>query len=113
MYGKFVRLLYDMQMLVQGLFCLASPIGLSVLGAWLLVTYASVGTWIYALLVVSGTFIGLYSMISFILKVSRQSAALERAAEEKEKQRRRARRLSQTSAKEAKDLSDTTDTSTP
>ncbi len=109
MYDKLVRLMYDMQMLIQGLFCLATPIGLSVLASWLLVTYAAVGAWIYALLVVLGTFVGLFSMISFILKVSRQSAALARAAEEKEKQRRRARRAHRSEQESAPAPSDTKD----
>ena len=92
MYNKMVRFLYGVQVLMQAIACLLTPIALGTLGAWLLVRYALVDTWIYAVLILVGTLIGLWSMIRFVLKVSAQLSAIDRASEQKERERRRAQR---------------------
>ena len=79
MYGKLVRVLYDVHMVFQAIFCLLLPIGLAVGGAYLFVRYLSVGEWIYALLISLGVLAGLWSMVRFLLKTAAQVRALEAA----------------------------------
>ena len=76
---KIVNAAYILNIVSQAFFNLAFPIGVGVLGSFLLVKYASVGSWIYALLVVLGAVIGFYSMIKFVLSAM---AALERLEKE-------------------------------
>lgn len=76
---KIVNAAYILNIVSQAFFNLAFPIGVGVFGSFLLVKYASVGSWIYALLVVLGAVIGFYSMIKFVLSAM---AALERLEKE-------------------------------
>jgi|GEM_PF-2959497 len=92
MYGKLVRVMYDLHMALQALFCLALPIALAVGGGFLLVTYAALGEWIYAVLIPLGVFSGLWSMIRFLLTCARQMRAMEAARERAAAERRRAKR---------------------
>ena len=69
-------------MAVQAIVSLASPIGIGILSAWLLDKYTEVGAWIYVVLIVLGVLLGLYSMVSFILKTSRAIEALEKQHKE-------------------------------
>ena len=66
-YTQFVGVLYVLNIVWQALFSLAAPIGLGFLISYLLVTYASSPTWIYAPLLVIGALSGLISMVKFIL----------------------------------------------
>jgi F0F1-type ATP synthase assembly protein I len=81
-YRKFVTPIYLLNMTVQALVSLASPIGIGIFSAWLLDKYTEVGPWIYVVLIVLGVLLGLYSMISFILKASRAIEALEKQHKE-------------------------------
>lgn len=67
MYRRFINAMYVLNILFQAIFDLLVPIGLGVLGAFLLTKYTEIGGWIWAVLPVLGTFTGLYSMIKFIL----------------------------------------------
>ncbi len=89
MYSKLVRFVYGLQLFSQGLFCLLLPPAMGVGGAWLLVHYAQLGEWIYALLITLGALCGLWSMIRYILKVSVQVQAMDRADEERRRAERR------------------------
>ncbi|MBQ8380450.1 MAG: hypothetical protein IJY18_01005 [Clostridia bacterium] len=53
-----------------------------ILFAWLLVKYASVGTWIYVVFIMLGVFSGLYSMVVFILRAQRALEAIEKQNQE-------------------------------
>ena len=67
MYRKLVSALYVLNIVSQAIFTLATPIALGALASYLLVKYASVPSWIWAVLVTLGALTGLYSMIKFIL----------------------------------------------
>ena len=87
MYKKFITPIYTVTILFQSFFSLLTPIGLMWLFAWLLNTYAGVEAWIFAVFILIGVFIGLYSMISFIIKASRALEYLEREARKEERSR--------------------------
>ena len=80
---KIVSVAYIINIVSQAIFNLAFPIGLGVLGSYLLVRFASVGAWIYALLVTLGALIGFYSMIKFVLSAMAALERLEREQREK------------------------------
>ena len=80
---KTINALYVINIMSQAIFDLAVPIGLGLLCSWLLSTYASVGTWIYAFLIPLGALVGLYSMIKFVLSAMAALERLEREQNEK------------------------------
>ena len=67
MYGKLVSVMYVTNIIFQAFITLLIPAGLGWLCSWLLVTYASCPTWVYAPLIVLGVLVGFYSMIKFVL----------------------------------------------
>ena len=83
MYKKFISAMYVLNILFQALYTLALPIGIGVLASFLLTKYASAPKWIWALLLTMGVFIGLYSMIKFILTAMRNLERLENEQAEK------------------------------
>ncbi len=83
MYGKFVTPVYLINMVLQALFSLLTPIGLMLGLAFLLVTYVGWPTWVFVVFIMLGVFSGLYSMVTFILRASRALEALERQHREK------------------------------
>ena len=80
MYGKLISAMYVLNIIFQSFFNLAFPIGLAILGSWLLVEKSGAPGWIYAPLVIAGVAIGFSSMIKFILSAMR---ALDRLEEQK------------------------------
>ena len=76
---KTINALYVINIMSQAIFDLAMPIGVGFFISWLLVRYATVGAWIYAVLMPVGAMAGLYSMIKFVLSAM---AALERLERE-------------------------------
>ena len=82
MYRKFISAMYLLNIIFQSFFNLAFPIGLAILGSWLLVEKAGAPGWIYAPLVIVGVAIGFVSMVRFILSATR---ALDRLEEERNK----------------------------
>lgn len=87
MSGKWVHGLYILNLGIQGLFCLVSPIALLTALAWYLVERRGMaGSWLYAALIFAGVLIGFFSMIKFIVRASAQIQALEEAQRQKKKQ---------------------------
>ncbi len=80
-YKKIVSPLYVINIVIQSLVDLVVPIGVCFLIAWLLATYASLGGWIYAVLIPLGAITGFFSMISFILRASAALEAIEKQSE--------------------------------
>lgn len=80
-----VTALYTFEMISQSLFTLVLPVGIGFGAAYFLTRRFDFPDWIYVPFLLAGTFLGLYSMISYILTVSRQMEALEKQAHEKEK----------------------------
>ncbi len=83
-YGKFVSAVYILNVIVQSFFSLACPMGLGLLSAWLLVEKASAPSFLYALLIVFGALVGLYSMVKFILDTMTAVERLEKQHKDKD-----------------------------
>lgn len=86
MYRRFVRALYALNILMQALFTLLTPVGIGVLGAWWLVSRHGVGEWIYALLILCGFGCGLFGMIRFLLTAFGTLERIESEQAQKQKQ---------------------------
>lgn len=84
-YGKFVSTVYIINVIIQGFFSLACPMGLGILGAWLLVEKAGAPTFVYPILIILGTLIGLYSMVKFVLDTMAAVERIEKQNEQKGK----------------------------
>ena len=85
-----------LNLLFQAIYTLALPIGIGALASFLLVKYASAPGWIWAVLLTLGVFIGLYSMVRFIIAyadgMDRQEKQREKElAAKKEKEERQSR----------------------
>ncbi|MBR2466931.1 MAG: AtpZ/AtpI family protein [Clostridia bacterium] len=83
-YGKFVNAVYIINVIVQSFFSLACPMGLGFLSAWLLVEKAGAPAFLYAVLIVLGALVGIYSMIKFIIDTM---TAVERLEKQREKRK--------------------------
>lgn len=81
-YKRLITPIYVINIIFQSLISLVSPILVMILFAWLLVKYASVGTWIYVVFIMLGVFSGLYSMVVFILRAQRALEAIEKQNQE-------------------------------
>ena len=81
-YRRFISPIYTINMIIQAIVTLLSPIGCMFLIAWLFDKYTEVGPWIYVVLILLGVFSGLYSMVVFILSASRALEALEKQHKE-------------------------------
>ena len=103
MYSKFVHAFYYFNIIVQSVFSLLCPVGLLTLLAWFLTSRNYTGEWIYAVLILFGIAIGLFSMFRFITDATAQVRALEKAAKEKEKEKEKARRITEKKNQESED----------
>ena len=83
MYKRFVNALYLLNIIFQGFLNLLTPIGLGLLISYLLTSYANSPSWIYAPFTVFGVFVGLFSMVKFILSATK---ALDRLEKEQAKE---------------------------
>ena len=83
-YGKFVSAVYIINVIIQSFFSLLCPMGIGLLCAWLLVEKADAPKFLYAVLIVLGALIGIYSMIKFILDTMSAVERLEKQHKEKE-----------------------------
>ena len=88
MQRKLIRGMYLWNLVLQSILSLLTPIGFSTLVAYLL-SERGVGSWIYAVLIILGVFVGLSSMIRFLLAATAQIERLEQEHQSKDKQRRR------------------------
>ena len=87
MYNKFVNVLYLLNIIFQSFLNLLTPIGLGLLISYVLTAYAGAPTWIYAPFTVFGVFVGLFSMIKFILSAMSALDRLEKEQKTREKER--------------------------
>lgn len=96
MHKKIFNALELLNILFQAFYTLALPIGIGALASFLLTKYASAPSWIWAVLLIVGVFIGLYSMIKYILTATsgmdkRNKQIKHFKAEEEEKEARQQR----------------------
>lgn len=87
MYRKLVNSLYILNIVFQAFFTLVFPIGIAIAVSWYLVEKKSFESWIYVVLIMPSVFIGLYSMIKFILSACRTLDNLEKEQKERDKNR--------------------------
>lgn len=85
MYKKPVSTLYAINIVSQAIFTMVIPIGLGALVSYLLTTHASVGPWIWAVLIPLGAISGIISMIKFVLSAMSGLNSLEKQHRETSK----------------------------
>ena len=88
MYRKLMSALQMLNLLFQALYSLAFPIGVGALASYLLTKYASAPRCIWAVLILIGTFMGLYSMVKFLLSALSGLERLEKGREMADAERR-------------------------
>ena len=106
MYSKLTNALHLMNIVFQSFYSLALPIGIGALASHLLTKHASVGGWIWAVLLTVGVFIGLYSMVKYLLSATANLQRLEKQREADraatvEKEQRRAKLIADISKMES------------
>lgn len=102
---KLFNALQVLNVLFQAIYSLALPIGIGVLVSYLLTRFASVPGWIYAVMIILGVLMGLYSMVKYILIALGNMDRAEKQYEEnvklqREKEEHRERLRSQAKIKE-------------
>lgn len=80
-YKKLITPLYVINITVQAIVSLVSPILLMLLFAYLITKYTATGGWVYVVFIMLGVFSGLYSMVVFILRAGRALEAIEKQHE--------------------------------
>ena len=85
MYKKIVNSLYLINIIFQAFFSLLFPVGCALLLAWYMVEKRDMPSWLYVILIVLGVFIGLFSMVKFILSAMSAFERLEKEQKAKEK----------------------------
>ena len=85
-YHKLLTPLYVINIVLQAMISLISPIAVMFFFAWLLVTRLAVGSWIYVVFIMIGVFSGLYSMVVFILGAMRTLDAIEKQHSDKKEE---------------------------
>lgn len=89
MYKKLYNVLYIINIVLQGFWCLVFPLGIGFGIAWLLVEYADLPRWIFAVGMTFGVFVGLVSMCRFLISATEAMERLERSRRaEKEAKKR-------------------------
>ena len=114
MYRKITNALHLMNIAFQAFYSLALPIGIGALAAYLLTKHTSVGAWVWPVLMMLGVFVGLYSMIKFILSATANFQRLEEQrdklrAENAEKEQKRAELLAELKKQEGEVNDDRTE----
>ena len=89
MYKGVVNALYLLNIIFQSFLNLLTPIGIGLLLSYLLTSYAGAPPWIWAVLTVFGVFVGLLSMIKFILSAMAALDRLEKEQKERASQKNR------------------------
>ena len=92
MYKKIVNTVYLINIIIQSFVSLLFPIAVAILAAWYLAEQRSVGKWIYVVLILFGVFIGLFSMVKFVLSAMSAFENLEREQAEKAKNQKKSQK---------------------
>ncbi len=91
MYKKFMNAFSLMNILFQAIYSLVLPIGFGVLFSFLATKYLSAPKWIWAVLLILGTLVGLFSMIKFLLTALSGFERLEKEQETSAREKRDAK----------------------
>jgi len=92
LYKKIVNSVYLINIIIQSFVSLLFPIAVAILVAWYLAEQRSVGKWIYVVLILFGVFIGLFSMVKFVLSAMSAFENLEREQAEKAKNQKKSQK---------------------
>ena len=84
MYNKIVNSLYLINVIFQAFFSLLFPMGCALLLAWYMVEKKDMPSWLYVVLIISGVFIGLFSMVKFVLSAMKAFENLEKEQKARE-----------------------------
>ena len=87
MYKKFISAFHMMNILLQALYSLALPIGIGALASYLLTKQVDAPGWTWAVLMLIGTFTGLYSMVRYILTATKGIEQMKKLNAEAEAER--------------------------
>ena len=79
---RFMNAMYALNIILQAFWSLLFPIGLGVLFGWLLTEKAGMGNYVFVILILLGVFVGLISMVRFLISAL---AGLERLEKEQNK----------------------------
>ena len=77
MHNKLFSFLYAINIVSQAIFSLLVPVGLMFAAAWLLVSRVGAPKFVYAFAIILGFFIGVYSMIRFVMTATANLERLE------------------------------------
>ena len=77
MYKKLVSAMYVLNIVAQAIFTLLTPPAILFLASYLLIKYCSLDEWIYAIAIPVGMFLGIGSMVKFILAAMRNLDRIE------------------------------------
>lgn len=77
-----VSTVFGINSVIQAIFSLLTPVAVAVLVSMLLTKKFGVGTWIYAVLIVLGVFVGLVSMVKYLLAMAEAEKARQKELEE-------------------------------
>ena len=76
-----VSTVFGINSVIQAIFCLLTPVAVAVLISMLLTKKFGVGTWIYAVLIVLGVFVGLVTMVKYLLAMAEAERARQKELE--------------------------------
>ena len=79
---RFMNAMYAMNIILQAFWSLLFPIGAGVFFGWLLTEKAGLGDYVFVILILLGVFVGLISMVRFLISAL---AGLERLEKEQNK----------------------------
>jgi len=78
---NFMNAMYALNIVLQGFWSLLFPVGAGVLLGWLLTEKCGMGNYVFVILILLGVFVGIVSMIRFLISAL---AGLERLEKEQQ-----------------------------
>lgn len=78
---NFMNAMYALNIVLQGFWSLLFPVGVGILLGWLLTEKCGMGDYVFVILILLGVFVGIVSMVRFLLSAL---AGLERLEKEQQ-----------------------------
>ncbi len=86
MYRHFLNAVYGFHYAVQAIFTLLTPIAVMALAAWFFTSKLGAPSWLWAVLLILGTFAGLFSMVKYLINVGDAEKRREKEQKDNAKQ---------------------------
>ena len=80
---RFMNTMYAMNIILQAFWSVLFPVGLGVFFGWLLTEKAGLGNYVFVILILLGVFVGLISMVRFLISALAGLERLEKEQKEK------------------------------